>query len=455
MAMSGPTTGDPTGCETTRSEPMPKRGWLTERTLSATRQVLAGQRGGLAGRLAFVGPAVIASIAYIDPGNFATNIQAGSKYGYDLLWVVLAANMIAMLFQALSAKLGIVTGRNLAEMCREQFSRPVVLAMWVVSEIAAMATDLAEFLGGAIGLSLLFHMPLFSGMVVTAIATYGILMFEGFGFRPIELIIGSMVGLIGLCYLIEMFIAPVDWIAAATHMVVPQIPDAGALLLAVGIIGATVMPHAVYLHSGLTQARTPVRDDAQRRMVLRFSNQEVIIALSFAGLVNMAMVIMASSAFHAGHSEVAEIETAYHTLTPLLGAGAAGVFLLSLIASGVSSSTVGTMAGQMIMQGFVGFRIPIWLRRLVTMAPAFVVVALGVNATQALVLSQVVLSIALPLPLIALLMFTRRTDLMGPFANGRVTHLAGLAGTAVVLLLNAFLVLQIFGVHIPGLPGGG
>jgi manganese transport protein len=431
-----------------------KRGSLTEQTVLATREVLAGRRGGLAGRLAFVGPAVIASIAYIDPGNFATNIQAGAKYGYDLLWVVLAANLIAMLFQALSAKLGIVTGRNLAEMCRAQFSRPVVLAMWIISEIAAMATDLAEFLGGAIGLSLLLRMPLFSGMVVTAVVTYGILMFEGFGFRPIELIIGSMVALIGLCYLVEMFIAPVDWAAAATHAVVPQIPDAGALLLAVGIIGATVMPHAVYLHSGLTQARIPVRDDADRRMVLRFSNQEVVVALTFAGLVNMAMVIMASSAFHAGHSEVAEIEAAYHTLTPLLGIGAAGVFLLSLIASGVSSSTVGTMAGQMIMQGFVGFRIPVWLRRLVTMVPSFVVVALGVNATEALVLSQVVLSIALPFPMIALLIFTRRTDLMGRFANGRLTHLAGLLGAAVVLLLNAFLVLQILGVGIPGLPGG-
>ena len=441
MAMAGLTRGS-------------KRGSLTEQTVLATREVLAGRRGGLAGRLAFVGPAVIASIAYIDPGNFATNIQAGAKYGYVLLWVVLAANLIAMLFQALSAKLGIVTGRNLAEMCRAQFSRPVVLAMWIISEIAAMATDLAEFLGGAIGLSLLLRMPLFSGMVVTAVVTYGILLFEGFGFRPIELIIGSMVGLIGLCYLVEMFIAPVDWAAAATHAVVPQIPDAGALLLAVGIIGATVMPHAVYLHSGLTQARIPVRDDADRRMVLRFSNQEVVVALTFAGLVNMAMVIMASSAFHAGHSEVAEIETAYHTLTPLLGIGAAGVFLLSLIASGVSSSTVGTMAGQMIMQGFVGFRIPVWLRRLVTMVPSFIVVALGVNATQALVLSQVVLSIALPFPMIALLMFTRRTDLMGRFANGRLTHLVGLLGAAVVLLLNAFLVLQILGVGIPGLPGG-
>jgi manganese transport protein len=280
-------------------------------------------------------------------------------------------------------------------------------------------------------------------------------MFENFGFRPIELIIGAMVGLIGLCYLVELFIAPVDWAAAATHTVVPQIPDAGALLLAVGIIGATVMPHAVYLHSGLTQARTPVRDDGERRMVLRFSNQEVIIALIFAGLVNMAMVIMASSAFHAGHSEVAEIETAYHTLTPLLGIGAAGVFLLSLIVSGISSSTVGTMAGQMIMQGFVAFRIPVWLRRLVTIVPSFVVVALGVNATQALVLSQVVLSIALPLPMIALLLFTRRADLMGSFVNGRLTQLAGLVGTAVVLLLNTFLVLQILGVDIPGLPGAG
>ncbi len=314
--------------------------------------------------LAFVGPAVVVSIAYIDPGNFATNIQAGAKYGYGLLWVVLLANLIAMLFQALSAKLGIVTGRNLAEMCRDEFPRPVVWAMWIVSEVAAMATDLAEFLGGAIGLSLLFSMPLLAGMVVTGVATYGILMFERSGFRTIELIIGSMVGIIGLCYLIEMFIVPVDWSSAALHTVLPHIADGQALLLAVGIIGATVMPHAVYLHSGLTQARTPVRNAHERRMVLRFSNQEVIIALTIAGLVNMAMVMMASGAFHAGHPEVAEIQTAYHTLTPLLGIGAAGVFLLSLIASGISSSTVGTMAGQLIMQGFVGFRIPIWVRRL-------------------------------------------------------------------------------------------
>ncbi len=427
---------------------------LDERTVAAAREALAGRGGRARAHLAFAGPAVIVSIAYMDPGNFATNIQAGAKHGYELLWVVLAANLIAMLFQALSAKLGIVTGRNLAEVCRERFSPPVVFAMWIVSEVAAMATDLAEFLGGAIGLSLLFEMPLLAGMFVTAAVTYAILMFQSYGFRPIELIIGGLVAMVGLCYLVEMFIAPVDWGSAALHTVVPQIADAGALLLAVGIIGATVMPHAVYLHSGLTQARMPVRDDGERRLVLRFSNQEVVVALTLAGLVNMAMVIMAASAFHAGHSEVAEIETAYHTLTPLLGGAAAGVFLLSLIASGVSSSAVGTMAGQMIMQGFIKFRIPIWVRRLVTMMPSFVVVALGANATDALVISQVVLSIALPFPMISLLIFTRRPDIMGSFANGRLTQVAAVVGTAVVLLLNAFLVLQIFGVQIAGPPGG-
>jgi manganese transport protein len=391
----------------------------------------------------------------MDPGNFATNIQAGAKYGYGLLWVVLLANLIAMLFQALSAKLGIVTGRNLAEMCRDQFSKPVVWAMWVISEIAAMATDLAEFLGGAIGLSLLFGIPLLYGMIVTGVIVYAILMFERSGFRPIELIIGSLVVAIALCYLIEMFIAPVDWGAAALHTVLPEIADGEALLLAVGIIGATVMPHAVYLHSGLTQARIPARDASEKRKIVRISNTEVIVALAVAGMVNMAMVMMASSAFHAGHSDVAEIETAYHTLTPLLGGAAATVFLVSLLASGVSSSTVGTLAGQMIMQGFVGFRIPIWVRRLVTMLPAFVIVGLGANATYALVISQVVLSIALPLPMIALLMFTRRRDIMGTFANGTLTNIVAVVGTVVVLLLNVLLIVQTFGVPIPGLSSAG
>ncbi len=427
---------------------------MTDRTTLAIRDVLAGRRRGPRSALLFVGPAVIASIAYMDPGNFATNIQAGSQFGYTLLWVVLMANLIAMLFQSLSAKLGIVTGRNLAELCRDQVSPVPRYAMWAVSEVAAMATDLAEFLGGAIGLSLLFGLPLIYGMAVTALVTYGILMFEGRGFRPMELIIGALVAVIGLCYLIEMFIAPVAWREVGLGLVTPSMPDAAALTITVGIIGATVMPHAVYLHSGLTQSRAPARDAAERRLLLRFSNREVVIALALAGLVNMAMVIMAAAAFHQGHSDVAEIETAYRTLTPLLGGAAAAVFLVSLLVSGISSSVVGTMAGQMIMQGFVGFRIPIWLRRLVTMIPAFVIVAMGVNATQALVYSQVVLSFALPIPMVALVLFTRRRDIMGEFANSRLTDVAAIAGAVVVLSLNAVLLLQTFGVPIPGLAAG-
>jgi manganese transport protein len=358
-----------------------------------------------------------------------------------------------MLFQALSAKLGIVTSRNLAETCREYFPIPVVYAMWGISEIAAMATDLAEFLGGAIGLSLLFHLPLIDGMVVTGVVTYAILLAEKQGFRPIELIIGGLVAAIALCYVVELFMAHVAWTAAARGTFVPTLRSSQALTVAAGILGATVMPHAIYLHSGLTQNRAPVRTEEGRRKLLRFSNREVIIALTLAGLVNMAMVVMASAAFHKGHSDIAEIETAYHTLTPLLGVSAAAVFLVSLLASGVSSSVVGTMAGQMIMQGFVGFRIPVWLRRIVTMAPAFVVIALGVNATNALVYSQVVLSFALPVPMIALVIFTRRRDIMGVFANNRLVNAAAILGTAIILVLNVILILQTFGVKIPGLPG--
>ena len=426
---------------------------MTDRTVAGIRDVLAGQWRWRSPFL-FAGPAVIASIAYMDPGNFATNIGAGAGYGYALLWVVLTASLAAMLFQSLSAKLGIVTGRNLAEMCRERFPKPVVWALWIVSEVAAMATDLAEFLGGAIGLSLLMHIPLLAGMGVTGVLTYGILMFEGRGFRPTELIIGSLVATIAVCYLVEMVIAPVNWAAAGLGAVTPRLPDAGALTIAVGIVGATIMPHAIFLHSGLTQNRAPTRNDDERRLVLRYSNIEVLVALGVAGLVNMAMVIMAASAFHAGHSDVAEIATAYHTLTPLLGPAAAGAFLTALLASGLSSSAVGTMAGQMIMQGFIGFRIPIVVRRLVTMIPAFVVVWLGVNSTDALIVSQVVLSIALPAPIIALILFTRRRDIMGAFANSRLTNAAAVLGALVILSLNSVLLLQTFGVAIPGLPSG-
>ncbi|MCC4244732.1 Nramp family divalent metal transporter [Stappia indica] len=415
--------------------------------------VLSGERRGISGRLLFAGPAVIASIAYVDPGNFATNIQAGAGYGYQLLWVVLLANLIAMLFQALSARLGIVTEKNLAEMSRDHFPAPVVWVMWAVSEVAAMATDLAEFLGGAIGLALLFDLPIFWGMVVTATVTYGILIFEKQGFRPMELIIGTMVSIIGLCYLIELLIAPVDWGQAAVGLVRPQLPDAAALTITVGIIGATVMPHAIYLHSSLTQSRVRIRNENDRRKVLRYSNIEVVIALAIAGMVNMAMVIMAASAFHQGNSDVAEIETAYHMLTPLLGTAAASVFLVSLITSGVSSSVVGTMAGQTIMQGFLHFHVPIWLRRLVTMVPAFVVVAMGVNPTQALVMSQVVLSIALPVPMIALIIFTSRRDVMGEYAMRPVVRCLAFIGATIVLGLNFTLLANVFGISVPFLAG--
>ncbi len=429
-------------------------GTLTGRTTLAVREALAGRRRGMRAFIPFVGPAVIASVAYMDPGNFATNIQAGATYGYGLLWVVLLANLVAMLFQAMSAKIGIVTNRNIAELCRDNFAPPVVISMWLASEVAAMATDLAEFLGGAIGLSLLFRIPLLLGMVATAAVTYGVLAFERSGFRPLELIIGGMVGVIGASYLIELAIAPPDWGAAALHTVLPQLADAGAVTLAVGIIGATVMPHAIYLHSGLTQGRAPARSGEERRGLLAFSNREVVAALAFAGLVNMAMVMMSAAVFHNGHSDVAQIETAYHSLVPLLGLGAAGVFLLSLMASGISSSAVGTMAGQMIMQGFVGFHIPLWARRLATMVPSLFVVAMGYNATTALVISQVVLSLVLPVPMIALLILSRRRSVMGSFVAGRATSVAAFGATAVVLALNAALLLQTLGVGIPGLPSG-
>ena len=431
---------------------MPSAMTFSDRAAVAIRARLAGRPiGRAATALVFAGPAVVASIAYMDPGNFATNVQAGAAYGYKLLWVVLLANVVAMLFQALSAKLGIVTGLNLAEHCREQFPAPVVWAMWAVSEVAAMATDLAEFVGGAIGFALLVHVPLMVGMAAIAVITMAILMLERGGFRPLELAIAALVAVIGFCYLAEMFIAPIDWRAAGWGSVAPRLPDAQALTIAVGVIGATVMPHAIYLHSALMQVRPSPRNDGERATLVKFSNREVLIALAAAGLVNMAMVVMASAAFHAGHSDVSEIETAYHTLTPLLGAGAAGLFLVALLASGVSSSVVGTMAGQVIMQGFVRFTIPIWLRRLVTMIPSFVVVALGVNATNALVASQVVLSFALPIPMIALVIFTRRPDIMGRFANGAAVQAAAIAGTIVILALNVLLLLQTFGVPIPGL----
>ena len=415
---------------------------LSQRTAAEAEAALSGRRTGLRALLPFLGPAVVASIAYMDPGNFATNIQAGARHGYMLLWVVLLANIIAMLFQALSARLGIVSGHSLATLCRLHFPRPLVIAMWLASEVAAMATDLAESIGAAIGISVLFHLPLLVGLLITFAITWGLLTFQSRGFRPIELIITGFVGIISLAYLIELFIAPPEWGRFFYHTVVPQLNGADSVTLAVGIVGATVMPHAIYLHSAMMTDRIKPRSDTDRRRLIRYSNLEVLIALSVAGLVNMAMVAMAATMFHNGHADVGEIETAYHTLLPLMGVVAAGAFMTSLLASGLSSSVVGTMAGQVIMQDFVGFRIPLWARRAITMVPAVAVVAWGVQATDALVMSQVVLSLVLPVPMIALLWLIRRDSVMKGFAIGRPMQiLAGLA-TVVVLALNGILLWQ-------------
>ncbi len=410
--------------------------------------LLAGRsRGGIAGlrgALALTGPAVVASVAYVDPGNYVTNIQAGARYGYALLWVVLLSNLVAMLFQAQSAKLGIVTGRNLAELCRGRFPGIPASVMWIASETAAMATDLAEFVGGAVGLSLLLHWPLLPSMAVMAVLSLSLLTLQARGFRPIELLISGLVAVICLSYAAELLIVPADWGQVLRHTVVPSVPDRQAIALCIGLVGATVMPHAIYLHSSLTQDRAVLRSDAERARMVRFSNREVVFALTIAGLVNMAMVVTAAR-FHGPHSDLASIDGAYHTLTPLLGAGAATIFLVSLLASGLSSSMVGTMAGQVVMQGFVGFSVPVWVRRLVTMLPSFVVIALGADVTSTLIWSQVVLSFVLPLPMVTLLVISRDARLMGRFRmSWRMLLLAGTM-VAFVALLNMVLLAQAAG----------
>ena len=418
-------------------------------TVSSAMEVLEGrsQKGRLAKLLPFLGPAFIASVAYMDPGNFATNIQGGAKFGYMLLWVIMASNGMAILLQALSAKLGIATGKNLAEMCREQFPRPVVISMWILAELVAMATDLAEFLGAAIGFNLLFGIPLFAAGLLTGLATFIILALERRGFRPLEAVITVMVGVIAAAYLVETFLDRPDWGLIAYHSVVPQFAQGESftesVLLAAGILGATVMPHVIFLHSALTQGRIVTREPQQLRRLYRFEIIDVLIALGLAGFINAAILIMAASTFFQhGLTEIGTIEEAHRTLEPLLGSASSWVFAISLLASGLSSSTVGTMAGQVIMQGFLHRQIPVWLRRGVTMLPALIVIALNFDPTRTLVISQVVLSFGLPFAVIPLIMFTRRADLMGVLVNrGRTTLLAGLCAL-VIVGLNIFLLFQ-------------
>jgi manganese transport protein len=416
-------------------------------TLSTAAEVLSGEsaKRGLARLLPFLGPAFVASVAYVDPGNFATNIEGGAKFGYRLLWVVVASNLMGMLIQTLSAKVGIATGHNLAELCRIHFSRPVVWIMWVVMELVAMATDLAEFLGAAIGLNLLFHIPLPVAGVLTAVITFIILALQSRGFRPLEAVITALLGVVAVCYLLETILDKPDLGKVLHHAFVPSFQGTESVLIATGILGATVMPHVIFLHSSLTQGRIVVKSAAQRRRLFHFERWDVAIAMGIAGLINAAMLIMAASTFHeAGMGHVSSIETAYITLQPLLGAAAGWIFAISLLASGLASTTVGTMAGQVIMQGFLSRHVPVWLRRVVTMLPSLIVIFAGFDPTRTLVLSQVVLCFGIPFAVIPLIMFVRRRDLMGDLVNARLTTIASVGVAAVILFLNVYLLVRLF-----------
>ena len=396
--------------------------------------------------LPFLGPAFVACVAYIDPGNFATNIAGGSQFGYTLVWVIVASNLMAMLIQTLSAKLGIATGRNLPEICRERFSRRVSIGLWLQAEAIAMATDLAEFLGAAIGFHRLFGIALFPAAVITGATTFAILGLQRFGFRPFEAVITAFVGVISVCYVSELWYAHPPLGTVAKHAVLPQFQGSESVLLAVGILGATVMPHVIYLHSALMQNRIVPRDEAEARRLYRFTKIDVVIAMTIAGVINMAMLVVAAAVFFkSGLLHVESLEGAHRTLAPLLGGASSTLFALALIASGLSSATVGTLAGQVVMQGFIRRKIPLTVRRGVTMLPAFVVIAIGLDPSRTLVISQVVLSFGIPFALIPLVLFTSRRDVMGLLVNHRVTTAIAAVVAALISGLNVFLLLQTFG----------
>jgi manganese transport protein len=397
------------------------------------------ERGRVRGVLALLGPAFVACIAYVDPGNFATNIAGGAKYGYLLLWVLLSANLMAMLIQNLSAKIGLATGRNLPELCREHFPRPVAWGLWVQAELIAMATDLAEFVGAAIALNLLFGVPLFHAGLITAVIAFGILALQAKGYRRFELVIAGLLGVIILGFLYDTLRIGFDAGEAAKGFI-PGFAGTDSILLATGILGATVMPHVIYLHSALTQNRIRPRDDAERKRLLRFQRLDVGVAMSIAGIVNMSMLVIAASLFHAdGLTSLDSIEDAHTQFGNLAGQGAALAFALALLASGLASSSVGTYAGQVVMQGFIARSIPILLRRLVTMAPALIVLAVGLNPSRSLVISQVVLSFGIPFALVPLVLLTRRADIMGALVNRRLTTIVASIVAALIIALNAFL----------------
>jgi manganese transport protein len=398
----------------------------------------------------YFGPAFVASIAYIDPGNFATNIDAGTRFGYKLLWVLLWSNAMAILVQYLAAKLGIATGHTLPENCREHFSRTTTYVLWIAAELSAIATDLAEFLGAALGFYLLFHLNMLASGVLTAVIVFILLAVELYGYRRLEQVIMGFVAVIGICYFIETTLARPPFKPVLYHTIVPQL-NASSVYVAVSMLGATVMPHVIYLHSALVQARS--REGADRCPPASFLHKlrharyeliDVLVAMNGAFFINAAMLIMAAAVFYAHGQTVTGIEDAHKTLVPLLGRFAAAAFGLALLFSGLSSSAVGTMAGQVIIEGFLKVKFPIFLRRLITVIPALVVIALKLDALKVLVLSQVILSFGLPFALIPLIVLTRRNSIMGDLANDKLTNWLAYLSTAVILGLNALLVYEAF-----------
>lgn len=419
---------------------------LDPRNHASAAAVLGGtsQKRGLKRLVPFLGPAVIASIAYMDPGNFATNIQGGADFGYRLLWVILAANLMAMLIQNMSAKLGIATGKNLPQVIREQWPVPVRWFYWIQAEIVAMATDVAEFIGAAIAIHLLTGLPMLWGAVVTAAISFWILSFQSRGARALELVIGAFVLIIGVAYLAQFVMA-----RPALHDLgaglVPSFAGTQSVYLAVGIIGATVMPHVIYLHSALTQGRIRTRTDAEKLKLSRLNRLDVIGAMGLAGLINMSMLSVAAAAFHGKDIQGAgDLQTAYQTLTPLLGPAASVLFAIALLASGLSSSAVGTMAGQVIMHGFLNLTIPVWLRRTITMLPAFIIILIGMDPTRALILSQVILSFGIPFALVPLLLFSARRDIMGVLTSKPAVTAVGWAIATLIIGLNFYLLWGVF-----------
>ena len=401
-------------------------------------------RGRVRGSLPLLGPAFVAAIAYVDPGNFATNIAGGAQFGYLLLWVILAANLMGMLIQNLSAKVGTATGRNLPELCRQHFGKRVSFGLWVQAEVIAMATDLAEFVGAAIALNLLFGIPYFTAGLITAVVAFGLLALQARGYRRFEIVIAGMLGVILIGFLFDTLLIDHDAAGIAGGFI-PGFQGTDSVLLATGILGATVMPHVIYLHSALTQDRIPARGQAERKRLLRFQRIDILIAMGVAGVINMSMLVIAASLFKdSGIPNVDEIPIAHEAFGTLIGPEAALAFALALLASGFAASSVGTYSGQVVMQGFIARTVPLAVRRAITMIPALVVLGLGLNVTESLVISQVVLSFGIPFALVPLVILTRRRDIMGALVNRSITTVVASIVAGMIIALNAFLLYQTF-----------